>query len=160
MLASIPNLRRYARALLGRAGEADDLVQETLTRAWHRLPTYRRDGDILPWLFTIMHNLHIDQIRQPKLMTLPMEEEATGIAERPRQHDNLELRDLDAALERLPEDYRQVLLLVGLEDMPYAQVAEILGCPIGTVMSRLSRARAKLRALLADDAPSLLKVVT
>jgi len=161
MLASIPGLRRYARALLGNPTAADDLVQDTLTRAWTRLPSFQGDGELLPWLLAIMHNLHIDQLRKPRLKTVPIEEEGAEIPERPRQHDNLELRDLEAALYRLPEDYRQVLLLVALEDMPYARAAEILGWPVGTVMSRLSRARAKLRTLLTGETPTpALKVAT
>ncbi|THF64128.1 RNA polymerase sigma factor [Pseudothauera rhizosphaerae] len=160
MLASIPRLRRYARALAGNAVAADDLVQDTLARAWPRLSSCRGNGELLPWLFTIMHNLHADQVRRPRLLTVPIEEEAAAVPVRPRQHDNLELRDLEAALLKLPEDYRKVLLLVALENMPYAQAAEVLGWPAGTVMSRLSRARARLRVLLSEESPPVLKVAT
>lgn len=163
MVACLSGLRRYAYALLGERAAADDLVQETFGRAWERIETWSGKGDIRPWLFSIMHNLHIDQLRKPRLSIVPVDEEdaseAFEIPVRSTQTDNLELRDLEAALYRLPESYRQVLLLIALEDMSYAQAADILGWPLGTVMGRLSRARERLRRELDDQAGNALKVV-
>lgn len=163
MVGCLSGLRRYAYALLGERAAADDLVQETFGRAWERIETWTGKGDIRPWLFSIMHNLHIDQLRKPRLSIVSVEEEeaseAFEVPVRSTQTDSLELRDLEVALYRLPESYRQVLLLIALEDMSYAQAAEVLGWPIGTVMGRLSRARDRLRRELDDQAGNVLKVV-
>ncbi|HTH95277.1 MAG TPA: RNA polymerase sigma factor [Rhodocyclaceae bacterium] len=157
-LACLPSLRRYARALLGSVAAADDLVQDTLEKAWTRLSSWHGEGDIRAWLFSIMHNLHVDQVRKPRLVVISMEDEMSDIPDRARQGDTLALRDLDRALRKLPDEYREVLLLVALEEMSYAEAAEALGCPPGTVMSRLSRARAQLRVLLEAEHAAL-KVV-
>jgi RNA polymerase sigma-70 factor (ECF subfamily) len=159
LLGCLPSLRRYAHALAGERTAADDLVQETLARAWERATSWSGSGDIRPWLFSIMHNLRIDQARKPSLATVPLDDEAMAIPDSLRQPDTLALRDLDNALRKLPSDYREVLLLIALEDMSYAQAAEVLGCPIGSVMSRLSRARAQLRALLEAKPEPGLKLV-
>ncbi|MTW05642.1 sigma-70 family RNA polymerase sigma factor [Duganella ginsengisoli] len=159
MLGCLPSLRRYARALTGDATSADDLVQDTLARAWERSTSWSGMGDIRPWLFSIMHNLRMDLARKPALSTVPIDDDALAIADNQRPPDSLALRDLDNALRKLSDDHREVLLLVGLEDMSYAQVAEVLGCPVGSVMSRLSRARANLRTLLETGADQPLRVV-
>lgn len=159
MLGCLPSLRRYARALTGDAASADDLVQDTLARAWERAASWSGSGDIRPWLFSIMHNLRMDLARKPVLATVPIDDDALAIADDQRQPDSLALRDLDNALRKLSDDHRAVLLLVALEEMSYAQVAEVLGCPVGSVMSRLSRARSHLRTLL-DAKPEVgLKLV-
>lgn len=158
MSACIGSLRRYARALLGDPSAADDLVQDTLTRAWHRLDSWRTDSDMRPWLFSIMHNLHVDQRRRERLPVQPLAEEALQVAVRGGHSDNLELRDLDAALQRLPEEQREVLLLIALEEMSYAEAAAVLGITPGNVASRLSRGRDRLRSLLEQQTRSL-KVV-
>ena len=157
----IPRLRRYARALTGERARADDLVQDTLERALIKFHLWRPGSDMRAWLFTIMHNVYINQLRsQPAGMTPGLDEEAILLAVRPAQGDWLEVRDLQAALLRLPEEQREVLLLVGIEQMTYEETAGVLGIPMGTVMSRLSRARQRLRALLADSAAhTALKVV-
>jgi len=144
----IPRLRRYARALLGDAAAADDLVQDTLERALAKLHLYRRGTDLRAWLFTVMHNVYVNQLRAARPVA-PLEEEMPELAHPAREADALDLRDLDRALRRLPPEQREVLLLVALEDMSYGEAARALGIPIGTVMSRLSRAREKLRAMLA-----------
>jgi RNA polymerase sigma-70 factor (ECF subfamily) len=155
----IPRLRRYARALTGERAAADDLVQDTLERAWSKLHLYRRGTDLRAWLFTVMHNVHVNKLRATR-PTDPLEEGMPELAQRAAQADALVLRDLDRAIARLPADQRAVLLLVTLEDMSYEEVARTLGIPIGTVMSRLSRAREKLRLLmLGQPAPAKLKVV-
>jgi len=144
----IPRLRRYARALAGDRASADDLVQDTLERAWAKLHLYRRGTDLRAWLFTVMHNVHVNRVRATR-PTDPLEDEMPELAQRPTQGDALMVRDLDRAIARLPEEQRAVLLLVTLEDMSYDGVARTLGIPIGTVMSRLSRAREKMRAMLS-----------
>src|SRR5262245_33706094 len=144
----IPRLRRYARALAGDRASADDLVQDTLERAWAKLHLYRRGTDLRAWLFTVMHNVHVNRVRATRA-TDPLSEEMPELAQRPLQGDALVVRDLDRAIARLPEEQRAVLLLVTLEDMSYEGVARTLGIPIGTVMSRLSRAREKMRAMLS-----------
>jgi len=160
MAAAIPRLRRYARALMGEPSAADDLVQDTLERAWAKLASWRPGSDMRAWLFSIMHNLHIDQRRKPALMTTTMEDEAFGVSTDAAQTGPLELRDLAAALQRLPAEQRELLVLVALEDMSYDELASTLDIPVGTVMSRLSRARARLRAVMdGRDQTTLLKVV-
>ena len=147
----IPRLRRYARALVGDRATADDLVQDTLERAWAKLHLYRRGTDLRAWLFTVMHNVHVNRVRAARL-TDPLEDEMPELAQRAPQGDALLVRDLDRGIARLPAEQRAVLLLVTLEEMSYDQVARTLGIPIGTVMSRLSRAREKLRAMMFGQA--------
>ena len=144
----IPRLRRYARALAGDRDAADDLVQDTLERAWSKLHLYRRGTDLRAWLFTVMHNVYVNQRRAART-SVPLDEEMPELAQPVRETDTLVLRDLDAAIRRLPPEQREVLLLVALEEMSYNEAADTLGVPIGTVMSRLSRAREKLRAMLS-----------
>jgi len=155
----IPRLRRYARALVGDRASADDLVQDTLERAWAKLHLYRRGTDLRAWLFTVMHNVHVNKVRATRA-TDTLDDEMPELALRPPQSDALLVRDLDRAIALLPAEQRAVLLLVTLEDMSYEEVARSLEIPIGTVMSRLSRAREKLRALmLGQGAAAKLKVV-
>ncbi|MBZ0104792.1 MAG: RNA polymerase sigma factor [Sulfuricella denitrificans] len=155
----IPSLRRYARALLGSRAPADDLVQDTLERAWGRFHLWRSGSDLRAWLFTIMHNLYVNQLRQGNYMpaTVPLDEEAWKVSVRAAQEDGLEMRDLMAALNRLPEEFREVVLLVGLEQLRYEEVAQVLDIPLGTVMSRLARGRERLRALMSATAPPTLR---
>ncbi|GAC1414611.1 MAG: RNA polymerase sigma factor [Burkholderiaceae bacterium] len=160
MLACIPRLRRYARALVGDRGGADDLVQDTMERGWNRLSSWRHGSDMRAWLFGIMHNLHVDQVRRPALATLSLNEDTPVTSVWAMQADGLVMRDLEAALRLLPSEQREVLLLVGLEEMTYEEVAGTLRIPVGTVMSRLSRARKKLRASMEGrPVASPLKVV-
>jgi RNA polymerase sigma factor (sigma-70 family) len=155
----IPRLRRYARALVGDRSAADDLVQDTLERAWAKLHLYRRGTDLRAWLFTVMHNVHVNRVRATRPTEI-LEEEMPELAQRPAQGDGLLVRDLDRAIARLPADQRAVLLLVTLEEMSYEDVARALSIPIGTVMSRLSRAREKLRLMmLGQAAAAKLKIV-
>jgi RNA polymerase sigma-70 factor (ECF subfamily) len=155
----IPRLRRYARALVGDRATADDLVQDTLERAWAKLHLYRRGTDLRAWLFTVMHNVHVNRVRASRL-TDPLEDEMPELAQRAPQGDALLVRDLDRGIARLPAEQRAVLLLVTLEEMSYETVARTLDIPIGTVMSRLSRAREKLRAsMLGQPVAAKLKVV-
>lgn len=156
MLACLPRLRRYARALTGDSASADDLVQDTIERGWSRLAQWRPDGDLRAWLFGIMHNLYVDQLRRAPPSSSELDE-----ADQPTAPPStaLELRDLERALRLLPPAQREVLLLVALEDMRYEDVAAMLDIPVGTVMSRLSRAREQLRKLMAGQPATTLKVV-
>ena len=154
LLAWVPRLRRYARALAGNRDDADDLVQDTLERAWARAGLWRGVADMRAWLFGIMHNLHVDALRRGRLATVAIGEDTPEGAAAPTQGDRLAVLDLQAALDRLVPEQREVLLLVAVEDMAYADVARTLGIPLGTVMSRLSRGRERLRGLL-DGEPSV-----
>lgn len=157
----IPQLRRYARALTGDYTAAEDLVQDTLERAWKRIGLWRLGSDLRAWLFTIMHNLHVNQLKaDSRKQGQPPEQATLDLSVRPTQEDRLELRDLNKALRRLSNEQREVLLLVGLEQMSYEEVAKVLGIPIGTVMSRLSRGRDQLRAMMeGSSAAPQLKVI-
>ena len=146
LLACIPRLRRYARALVGDRAGADDLVQDTIERGWARLAGWKGGSDMRAWLFSIMHNLRIDQVRRLSHPTESLNEEASMLMTHGSPSTGLELRDMEKALRALPDEQREILLLVALEELSYAEVAQTLNIPIGTVMSRLSRAREKIRA--------------
>ena len=151
----IPALRRYARSLLGERAAADDLLQDCLERAITRWHQRRGDGDVKTWLFTILHNLAISQLRQSARRGRHVELDEvseTVVARPPTQEAGLQHRDLLNALGTLPEEQRSVLLLVSVEDLSYAETARVLDIPIGTVMSRLARAREKLARAMAPDA--------
>ena len=144
----IPALRRYAGALLRDRQDVDDLVHDCLVRALDRLHTRRDDGEMRPWLFAIMHNLYVSRVRrrQTRGEAEPLDdvvESSVGVGARQEAH--VETREVMAAVRRLPEDLRGVLLLVTVEDLSYAETARVLDIPIGTVMSRLSRARERIR---------------
>ena len=158
LVALIPRLRRYARALVGDRAAADDLVQDTLERAWAKLHLFRGGTDLRAWLFTVMHNVHVNQVRAAR-PTEQLEDEMPELAQRATQGDALVVRDLERALAALPAAQREVLLLVALEDLSYEEAAQVLGIPIGTVMSRLARAREKLRVLMTGKGGTKLQVV-
>jgi RNA polymerase sigma-70 factor (ECF subfamily) len=157
IVACIPRLRRYARGLVTDATLADDLVQDTLERAWGRFSLWQKRGDIRAWMFGIMHNHFIDGLRASRRQP----EDGRGgdlpeIAQRATQADGIEVRDLDRAMQRLPAEQREVLLLIAVEEMTYAEAAVVLGIPIGTVMSRLARGRERLRQELQGREASAL----
>lgn len=158
LIELIPRLRRYARALVGERAAADDLVQDTLERAWSKLHLYRRGSDLRAWLFTVMHNVHVNRLRATR-PTDPLEDDMPELAQRATQGDALMVRDLERAVAVLPLAQRQVLLLVALEDLSYEETARVLEIPIGTVMSRLARAREKLRLLMQGKGGTKLQVV-
>ncbi|KHK54034.1 RNA polymerase sigma70 [Ralstonia sp. A12] len=153
LIALTPRLRRHARGLVGDAARADDLVQDTLERAWRfrwrfqlrpRFGAARGESDgLFAWLLTIMHRLHLNAVRRPDRIELTDTPPDIPVDEDPGLR-----RDLLRALATLPEDQRAVLLLVGLEQLAYKEAADVLGVPLGTVMSRLSRARERMRAAL------------
>jgi RNA polymerase sigma-70 factor (ECF subfamily) len=142
----IPRLRRYARALTGSRADADDLVQDTLERAYAKWSLWRRGSGVRPWLLAVMHNVWVNQLSRARLRLAPLDA-GRDAASAGGQDAALEVRDLSAALEALPAAQREVLLLVALEDLAYADVARILAVPVGTVTSRLAAARARLREL-------------
>lgn len=151
ILDHLPSLRRYARMLAGDAWAADDLVQDTLERACRKWLLWRSDGNLRAWLFTLMHNLYLNQRRAaPGGQWLDIASLADSLPA-PEGRSDAAL-DLERCLQRLPPEQRAVLLLVSVEDMSYAEVAQVLQLPQGTVMSRLSRARARLREMM--DAPA------
>lgn len=159
VIAYIPRLRRYARALLrGDAGAADDLVQDCLERALSRLALWRRGTDLQAWLFTIMHNLYVNQLRRahhaPALAPLTPETEDVPS---PQDGNPISLPELERAMTLLPPDQREILLMVVLEGLSYRQVSVILDIPAGTVMSRLARARERLRRALDGETPAVLR---
>lgn len=153
LLAALPRLRRYARTLRFDVHGVDDLVQTTLERAlahWHQFDQRR---DVLVWLLSIAHNAHLDARRRDQhLQWLPPEQLTAAQDSHAQAHDPSLRMDLMAALHRLSAEHREVLLLVGVEQFSYAEAAEVLHVPVGTVMSRLSRARGAMRTQL--DAPA------
>ncbi|HEY7674152.1 MAG TPA: RNA polymerase sigma factor [Burkholderiales bacterium] len=159
IIEHIPRLRRYARALVGDRYIAEDLVQDTLERAWNKFSLWRPGSDLRAWLFTIMHNVFVNEARRRRHEIEQLMEEVPPVSVRPTQGEQLELRDVDRALRSLPVDQREVLLLVAVEQLTYEEVSKALEIPIGTVMSRLSRARERLRQLLGGQSPVSLKVV-
>lgn len=144
----IPALRRYAGTLLRDRQEVDDLVHDCLVRALDRLHTRRADAEIRPWLFAIMHTLYVSRTRrtrnQGRMEALDDLAEASMARAAP-QDDRIQVGDVMRAVDRLPEALRSVLLLVTVENLSYAEVAQVLDIPLGTVMSRLSRARERVR---------------
>jgi RNA polymerase sigma-70 factor (ECF subfamily) len=154
LMDHVPRLRRYARALINNRDLADDLVQDTLERALSRTERFQAGTDLRAWLFTIMHNVFANQVRKVSMRAVHVSVDDDNVPEselavQVSPTRTLEVRDLDYALQRLPAEQREVVLLVGLEEMSYADAALALEIPIGTVMSRLSRGRERLRALMA-----------
>ena len=154
----IPGLRRYAIALLRDRSLADDLVQDTLERGLKKFSLFQLGSDLRAWLFTIMHNLFINQLPQHKawLQSSPPQESHSGdeLAE-----EMLTARDFMQALQMLNEEQRAIILLIGLEQLSYEQAAQVLQLPVGTVMSRLARARERLRLLMQGEAgPQLRRI--
>ncbi|RYY78695.1 MAG: sigma-70 family RNA polymerase sigma factor [Comamonadaceae bacterium] len=149
LVGQIAGLRRYARALTGDTWAADDLVQDTLERACGRWQLWTAGTDLRAWLFTLMHNLFIDGARRAvrqQGQRVDIDDVADELAAPPSGAESA--ADLQRCLLRLPDDQREVLLLVTLQDLGYEEVARITGVPVGTVMSRLSRARSRLRELM------------
>jgi RNA polymerase sigma-70 factor (ECF subfamily) len=148
--AVVPRLRRYARALTGTREAADDLTQDALERAWRKRALWQAGTDLRAWMFTIMHNVFVNGTRKGR-PTASLDDLAVD-DNRPAADASVEtgivLGELARSLALLPDEQREVLLLVGLEQFSYAEASEMLGVPIGTVMSRLSRARERLRLLL------------
>jgi RNA polymerase sigma-70 factor, ECF subfamily len=148
--AEIPRLRRYARALTRNGTSADDLVQDSIEHGLAKRHLWRPETNLRAWLFTIMHNQYVNQVRRSvrEGVVVSTSDGEPLLSNEAPQGKRLELRDLDRALAQLPDEQRAVILLVGLEGMSYQAVAEVVGIPIGTVRSRLSRGRLMLRQLM------------
>jgi RNA polymerase sigma-70 factor (ECF subfamily) len=153
LVQQLPSLRRYARALTGNSWAADDLVQDTLERACTKWQLWVAGTDLRAWLFTLMHNLYMSQRRASRvaLNSVSIDELESELQAPSANSDDP--MDISRCLQRLPADQRAVLLLVALEDMSYKEAAKVLAIPIGTVMSRLSRARSRLRELMEAGRP-------
>jgi RNA polymerase sigma-70 factor (ECF subfamily) len=149
----IPRLRRYAHALMRSATESDDLVQETLVRALSKSHLWQAGTDLRAWLFTIMHNSRVNGVRRAVRTGISVsDDELERIGVSGGQHERISLIEVQAAIDRLPEEQRATVLLIGLEGRDYEEAAAVLGIPLGTVRSRLSRARAQLREWLDEPA--------
>jgi RNA polymerase sigma-70 factor (ECF subfamily) len=148
----LPGLRRYATALVGRTGEADDLVQDCIERALRRPEALQQTEKMGAWLRAILHNLHIDGIRrrQARGVSVELRDMEDDISLSAPHEDRTGLQDFVRATMSLSLEHRQILLLVGVEGLSYREVSEELKVPMGTVMSRLARAREKLREALED----------
>lgn len=157
IVEQIPSLRRYACALTLDRDHADELVQDCLERAWDRFDSWQPGTNLRAWLFTIMHNIFLNSIRKqnnaPPLVFLD-ENEVTA-----KTRDPMALRDLETGLAGLSPDQRELIILAGLEQMSYQDISAILKIPVGTVMSRLSRSREKLRQLMSIEPTSTIKKV-
>lgn len=159
LIAELPYLRRFARSLCGDASKADDLVQDCVERAWVKQHLYDPARPIRAWLYAILRNQFISGFRKGKHLQVVKSVDdlvAGEDAVPPEQEQGFSLAMIGAALDHLHPQHREVIALVSLEEMSYRDVAEILGVPIGTVMSRLSRGRAHLRKLLEEGGTSVL----
>ena len=147
--ALIPRLRRYARAMARDPVAADDLVQDCLVRALGKIHLWEKGTDLRAWLFTILHNQYFSHARQAARQPdiIELHKCNPGLALSPAQTVRLELRDLERAIAKLPDEQRSVILLVGLEGMSYDEAASVVNLPVGTVRSRVSRGRETLRML-------------
>ena len=156
----IPRIRRYAHALCRDRTAADDLVQDCLCRALTKSHLFQPGTNLRAWLFAMMHNLRVNAVRSGvrQGVTVEVEDTEPVLTEPPAQGARLMLRDLDRAMGEISEEQRQVILLVGLEGMSYEEAAAILDLPVGTVRSRLSRGRERLRELLGYEPAKPLKV--
>jgi len=167
LVAAIPRLRRYARVLTGEPARADDLVQETLARAWEKRRLWAAGTDLRAWLFTIMHNVFVNQraLARRDAQNVSLDADDAGpawqIPVRPAQQTRVELIEVLREVDKLPVDQRSVLVLAAVEEMRYEEIATVLSIPVGTVMSRLSRAREKLRraSQMPADTPATLKII-
>ena len=150
LVAAIPNMRAFAISLCGNRDRADDLVQEALVKAWNHLESFEEGTNLKAWLFTILRNAYFSELRKTKREVADSEGQlAAKLSVPAEQHGHLDLADLNDALAKLPADQREALTLIGAEGFSYEDAATISGCAIGTVKSRVNRARAKLHELMA-----------
>jgi RNA polymerase sigma-70 factor (ECF subfamily) len=156
LIAQLPALRRYATALSGNAALADDLVQDGLERALTRAATLQQPERLGAWLRSIVHNLYLDELRRRRVRGVPvdMADMANDLALSTQPANHGGMADLTRAMAALSVEHRQILVLAGVEELSYREIAEELAVPLGTVMSRLARARAALRGVLEAPAPA------
>lgn len=147
LIAEIPHLRRYALALVRNPDGADDLVQNCLERALNKFHLWQSDRDLRPWLFSIMHNLYIDTVRHQSRrgVSVALDDAQDLPSHSANQEDRLNAKAVLNEIDRLPQKHKDVLILIGINELSYAQAAKVLGIPTGTLMSRLNRARVSLR---------------
>ena len=149
LLGSIPSLRAFAVSLTQNADKADDLVQETLVKAWDKHESFQPGTNLKAWLFTILRNEFYSQMRKRGREVQDSDGIMTArLAVHPAQHGQLDLKDFRAALEQLPEDQREAIILIGASGFSYEEAAEICNCAVGTIKSRVSRARTRLQDIL------------
>ena len=161
VLKELPRLRRYALVLLGERTAADDLVQDTVERALTRLHLWRTGTNMRSWLFTMMHNLHVNNVRKSlrRGAHVPLLDNDAALVAKPAQGDSVLVREVVQAITHLSDDQRSVLALVVLEGMIYRDVADVMDVPIGTVMSRLARAIEELRRIMdGEDGATIRRV--
>ncbi|MBA8820719.1 RNA polymerase sigma factor [Ochrobactrum sp. GPK 3] len=149
LLASLPSLRAFAVSLIGQHDKADDLVQDTIMKAWAKQETFEMGTNMKAWLFTILRNEFYTQMRKRGREV----QDTDGVfseqlAVHPSQYGTLDLQDFRAALEQLPDDQREAIILIGASGFAYEEAAEICGCAVGTIKSRVSRARTRLQEIL------------
>lgn len=154
MLGLIPNLRAFAVSLCGDVERADDLVQETLLKAWNHFDSFQEGTNLRAWLFTILRNTYFSECRRRRREVEDRDgNRAAGLAVHPDQPGHLDMQDFRAALNVLPPDQREALVLVGAAGFSYDEAAAISGCAVGTIKSRVNRARSKLTELLSVTSP-------
>jgi len=150
LIKNIPTLRAFAVSLTSDGDRADDLVQETLVKAWSNLGSFTAGTNMRAWLFTILRNTFYSYHRKARREVQDVEgEHAARLATHPSQNGHMDLQDFQVALERLPDDQREALILIGASGFSYEEAAAICDCAVGTVKSRVNRARSKLAELLA-----------
>lgn len=149
LIATIPHLRAFARSFTNDSARADDLVQETLVKAWNSMHSFTPGTNFRAWLFTILRNAYFSQHRKLRReVDDPHDVHVNSLSVRPEQYGHLDLLDFKVALGKLPTDQREALLLVGAEGFSYEEAADICGCAVGTIKSRVNRARTRLSEVL------------
>lgn len=149
LVALIPALRSFARGLCGWRDMADDMAQEAMVRGWAARASYTPGTNFRAWMFMILRNQFYTTIRKDKRMTSWDPEVAERVlVEAPSQQDAIHVADVAAALQKLPAEQREVLLLIGANGLSYDEAAEVVGCAIGTIKSRLARGRRALAVLI------------
>jgi RNA polymerase sigma-70 factor (ECF subfamily) len=150
LLAVIPNLRAFAVSLCGNLDRADDLVQETLVKAWSNLESFVEGTNLRAWLFTILRNIYYSEYRKRRREVADPDGTIAGrLATAPAQDGHMDLLDFRDALQKLPMDQREALILIGASGLSYEEAAGVCGCAVGTMKSRVNRARSRLVELLA-----------
>jgi len=153
LVAIIPSLRAFARGLCGTRDMADDMVQDAMTRAWAARQSYAAGSNFRAWMFMILRNHYYTTLRKnARMVSWDPEVAERVLVAGPTQQDGLNVRDVQAALQKLPAEQREVLLLIGANGVSYEEAADIMGCAIGTIKSRLARGRVALTALI--DGPA------
>ena len=164
LVAMIPQLRSFARGLCGWRDMADDLAQDTMTRAWSARASYTPGTNFRAWMFMIMRNQFYTSIRKSARMTsLDPEVAERTLVQMPEQQHHIHVDDVAKALQKLPHEQREVLLLIGANGVSYEEASEIIGCAIGTIKSRLARGRKALAVLIdgtEDDVTALERSIT